>query len=241
MHHPTGSDRNQIQIISLEQMVEKHALVRVIDAFVEMLDMKTFGFKYYMLNKEGRPPFHPSAMMKIYLYGYQNGIRSCRRLEKACRTNIEVMCLVNQQCPHYKTIANFRKDNSKAFKEVFRYFVALLKDWKLIDGKTIAIDSFKIRAQNSLKNNFNERKVKRHLDYIDKKIAEYEEELNKEFDQQIKKKLEQKEHNKEKYLNIRQQLQGSGDGQLSSTDVDSWGSGFSAKQRKSRLQHSDCQ
>ncbi len=123
--------------------------------------------------------------------------------------------------PHYKTIANFRKDNSKAFKEVFRYFVALLKDWKLIDGKTIAIDSFKIRAQNSLKNNFNERKVKRHLDYIDKKIAEYEEELDKEFDHQIKKKLDQKENKKDNYLNIRQQLKDSGDGQLSSTDADS--------------------
>jgi len=221
MRHKTGFDRNQLQMLSLEQMVEKQALVRVIDAFVDMLDMEVFEFKYYSLNKEGRPPFHPSTMMKIYLYGYQNGIRTCRRLEKACRTNIEMMWLVNQQCPHYKTIANFRKDNSKAFKQVFRYFVALLKDWKLIDGKTIAIDSFKIRAQNSLKNNFNERKVKRHLDYIDKKVGEYEQQLDKEFDQQIKKKLEQKEHNKEKYLNIRQELQASQDGQLSSTDADS--------------------
>lgn len=221
MRHKTGFDRNQIQIISLEQLVEKEALVRIIDVFVDMLDLEVFGFKYYNLNKEGRPPFHPSTIMKIYLYGYQNGIRSCRRLEKACRTNIEMMWLVNQQFPHYKTIANFRKDNSKAFKEVFRYFVALLKDWKLIDGKTIAIDSFKIRAQNSLKNNFNERKVKRHLDYIDKKIAEYEQELDEEFDQQIKDKLENNEKKKENYQNIKQQLQDSGDGQLSTTDADS--------------------
>ena len=91
MHHKTGSDRNQIQMISLEQMVEKQALVRVIDAFVDMLDMEVFEFKYYKLNKEGRPPFHPSTMMKIYLYGYQNGIRTCRRLEKTCRTNIEML------------------------------------------------------------------------------------------------------------------------------------------------------
>ena len=221
MRHKTGFDRNQIQIISLEQLVEKEALVRIIDVFVDMLDLEVFGFKYYNLNKEGRPPFHPSTMMKIYLYGYQNGIRSCRRLEKACRTNIEMLWLVNQQCPHYKTIANFRKDNAKAFKEVFRYFVALLKEWKLIDGKTIAIDSFKIRAQNSLKNNFNERKVKRHLDYIDKKIADYEQELDKEFDQQIKDKLEHNEKKKGNYQNIKQQLQDSGDGQLSTTDADS--------------------
>lgn len=200
MQHKTGPDRNQIQMISLDQMVEKEALVRIIDAFVDMLELESFGFTYYKLNKEGRPPFHPATMMKIYLYGYQNGIRSCRRLEKACKANVEMMRLINQQQPHFKTIANFRKDNSKAFKEVFRYFVAILKGWDLIDGKTIAIDSFKIRAQNSLKNNFNDRKVKRHLDYIDKKIAEYEEELNKEFDQNIKDKLD---HNKEKKRTIK--------------------------------------
>ena len=124
-------------------------------------------------------------MMKLYLYGYQNTIRSCRKLEKACKTNIEVMWLINQQKPHYKTIANFRKDNAVAFKEVFRYFVALLKDWSLIGGNTIAIDSFKIRAQNSLKNNFNARKVKRHIDYIDQKILDYEMQLDQEYDQEI--------------------------------------------------------
>jgi transposase len=147
----------QLRMISLEQMVDAESLVRIIDAFIDMLDLKQFDFTYFKLNKEGRPPFHPSTMMKIYLYGYQNSIRSCRKLEKACKTNIEMMWLINEQKPHFKTIANFRKDNAKAFKKVFQYFVALLKDWNLIDGKTIAIDSFKIRAQNSLKNNFNER------------------------------------------------------------------------------------
>jgi len=96
-------------------MVEAESLVRIIDAFVDMLDLKQFDFTYFKLNKEGRPPFHPSTMMKIYLYGYQNSIRSCRKLEKACKTNIEMMWLINEQKPHFKTIANFRKDNSKAF------------------------------------------------------------------------------------------------------------------------------
>ena len=221
MDHIQGQNRNQIKMISLDQMVEKESMVRVIDAFVDMLDLERFGFSYFKLNDEGRPPFHPATMMKIYLYGYQNSIRSCRKLEKASITNIEMMWLINEQRPHYKTIANFRKDNSKAFKEVFRYFVALLKDWKLIDGKTIAIDSFKIRAQNSLKNNFNERKVQRHLDYIDKKIAEYEEELDKEFDQQTKNKLEHNKKKKENYQNINQALKDTGDGQISTTDPDS--------------------
>ncbi len=221
MHHITGKHREQIQITSLEQMVDKDSLVRVIDAFVDMLDMDQFGFTYYKLNREGRPPFHPSTMMKIYLYGYQNGIRSCRRLEKACKNNIEMMWLVHEQRPNFKTIANFRKDNSKAFKEVFRYFVALLKDWQLIDGRTIAIDSFKTRAQNSLKNNFNARKVKRHIEYIDKKIAEYEQELDTEPEPDIEDKIEYNKKKKENYQNIQNHLKETGDGQISTTDPDS--------------------
>ena len=221
MYHIQGNNRNQIRMLSLEQMVEPESMVRIIDAFVDMLDLKQFDFNYFQLNKEGRPPYHPATMMKLYLYGYQNSLRTCRKLEKSCKTNIEVMWLINEQRPHFKTIANFRKDNSKAFKEVFRYFVALLKDWKLIDGKTIAIDSFKIRAQNSLKNNFNQRKVKRHIDYIDKRIAEYEQALDEEFDENIKERLEYNHQKKENYKKVQKKLKQSGDGQISTTDTDS--------------------
>lgn len=220
MDHIQGNNRDQIRMLSLDQMVEPESMVRIIDAFVDMLDLKQFEFSYFKLNKEGRPPFHPATLMKLYLYGYQNSIRTCRKLEKACKTNIEVMWLIGEQKPHFKTIANFRKDNHKAFKKVFRYFVALLKDWKLIDGKTIAIDSFKVRAQNSLKNNFNDRKIKRHIDYIDKKIAEYENDLDQEFDQDTKDKLEHNHKKKDKYQQIGEQLKQSNDGQLSSTDPD---------------------
>ena len=211
MIHIQGNDRSQIRMISLEEMVEPKSMVRIIDAFVDMLALDQFGFSYYQLNKEGRPPYHPATLMKLYIYGYQNSIRSCRKLEKACKTNIEVMWLLSDQRPHFKTIANFRKDNSKAFKAVFRFFVALLKDWNLIDGKTIAIDSFKTRAQNSLKNNFNSRKVKRHIDYIDQKIADYEKELDKEFDQLTQEKLSHNQQKKEAYQKIDQQLKDTGD------------------------------
>lgn len=220
MEHIYGRDRTQIRMTSLEQMVDKQSLVRIIDAFVDMLDLQQFEFNYFKLNKQGRPPFHPATMMKLYLYGYQNSIRTCRKLEKACKTNIEVMWLIHEQRPHYKTIANFRKDNSKAFKAVFRHFVALLKDWKLIQGKTVAIDSFKIRAQNSLKNNFNERKIKRHINYIDKKITEYENTLEQEFDKHIKDKIEHNKQKKDNYLQISKQLNQTNDGQLSTTDAD---------------------
>lgn len=221
MRHIEGNNRNQIKMISLEQMVDNESMVRIIDAFVDMLDLEQFGFNYFKLNKEGRPPYHPSTMMKIYLYGYQNSIRSCRKLETACKRNIEMMWLVHEQKPNFKTIANFRGDNPKAFKKVFQYFVALLKEWKLIDGKTIAIDSFKIRAQNSLKNNFNARKVKRHIDYIDQRISEYEKALDKEFDNEISDKLDYNHKKKDNYLNIQNQLTQSGDGQISTTDNDS--------------------
>jgi len=221
MVHIQGNNRNQIRMLSLEQMVEQESMVRVIDAFIDMLDLEKFDFNYFKLNKEGRPPYHPSTMMKLYLYGYQNSLRTSRKLEKACKTNIEMMWLINEQRPHFKTIANFRKDNPKAFKGVFRYFVAILKDWNLIDGKTIAIDSFKIRAQNSLKNNFNQRKVKRHIDYIDKRIAQYEQALDEEFDETIKDKLDYNHQKKENYKKIQNHLKETGDGQISTTDTDS--------------------
>ena len=218
MQHKAGFNRDQIRMFSLGQLVENNAMVRVIDAFIDSLDFTEFGFNYFQLNREGRPPFHPSTMMKIYLYGYQNSIRSCRKLERACKINIEMMWLIHEQKPHYKTIANFRKNNSKAFKTVFRYFVAILKEWNLIDGSIIAIDSFKIRAQNSLKNNFNERKIKRHIKYIDNKIEEYEKALDLEDNIDIKKKIAYNQSKKRNYEKIAEQLKESGDGQISITD-----------------------
>ena len=100
MVHIQGNNRNQIRMLSLEQMVEPESMVRIIDAFVDMLELEKFDFNYFKLNKEGRPPYHPSTMMKLYLYGYQNSLRTCRKLEKACKTNIEMMWLINEQRPH---------------------------------------------------------------------------------------------------------------------------------------------
>ena len=107
MHHISGLDRDQMRMVSLGEMVDKDSMVKVIDAFVDMLDLSSYHFTYFELNQQGRPPFHPSTMLKIYFYGYQNGIRSCRQLEKACKTNIEMMWLIHEQRPHFKTIANF--------------------------------------------------------------------------------------------------------------------------------------
>lgn len=161
MDFVNGNHREQMFMFSMEQLIEKEAFVRIIDAFVDAVDFASFDFNNAKLNKTGRPPFHPSVFLKLYLYGYHNGIRSCRKLEKATKVNLEVILLINGLRPHYKTIAEFRRNNPTQLRNFFRQFILLLKSWELVDGNCIAIDSFKIRAQNSLKNNFNQKKSTR--------------------------------------------------------------------------------
>ena len=201
MEYIKGTDRQQIQLLSLEQMVDQHSFARIIDAFVDALDLSKFNFKYYetrpedRIKKQTKLPFNPADLLKLYLFGYQSGVRSCRKQEYACQANIEVMWLLKGLQPKYKTIADFRKDNKKAFRKVFRHFVSILKEWELVEGKTIGIDSFKIRAQNALKNNYNQAKIDRHQKYIDHKVAQYLEQLDqaeKEDNQQKQEELTQK-------------------------------------------------
>jgi transposase len=224
MQHIQGEERNQIQMFSLESAISPDSFVRVIDAFVDAIDLKSFGFRHVECQEEGRPPYHPAVLLKLYLYGYQNGIRTTRRLEREARLNIEVMWLLSGQKPHYHTISDFRKDYRKPFREIFRRFVYLLKTWQLIEGKAIAVDSFKIRAQNSLKNNYNEKKIERHLAYIDEKISEYQSVLDagdkEEERQEIETKIEYQNRKKEGYNALKEQLKASGQEQISLTDSD---------------------
>jgi transposase len=197
-------------MISLESSIAPDSFVRAIDAFVDAIDMKSFGFAHVECKEEGRPSFHPTVLMKLYLYGYHYGIRTSRKLEREASLNLEAMWLTSCQNPKYKTIADFRKDHAKAFRAVFRSFVGLLKKWNLIDGKTIAVDSFKIRAQNSFKNNLNQARIDRHLGYIDR------EEDRKE----LLTKIELQKQRKEGYLEAEQQLKNTGEEQVSLTDPD---------------------
>ena len=226
MDFVNGTCRDQTFITSLDLMIDQNAFVRVIDVFVDAIDLQSFDFSNATLNKAGRPPFHPAVLLKLYLYGYHNGIRSCRKLEKAAKINLEVLWLLKGLHPHYKTIANFRKDNPKQLRQVFRKFIRLLKSWKLVDGKTIAIDSFKIRAQNSLKNNFNQKKVDRHLQYIDEKIDEYLKQLKESEGvkkKEIKGKIKDQRTKRRRYEEIEQQLKDKQVDQLSTTDPDARG------------------
>ena len=225
MQHKQGENRNQMFMFTLESAVATDSIVRVVDAFVDTIDLKSFGFAHVECPEEGRPPYHPSVLLKLYLYGYHYGINTCRKLEREVKTNFEVMWLLSGLRPSYKTISDFRKNHSKAFREVFRRFVCLLREWNLIEGKTVAIDSFKIRGNNSLKNNFNEKKLQRHLEYIERQIREYEELLDKseqeEERQLAESRLKERKKKQAKYEQVKKDLEASGEEQISLTDPDS--------------------
>lgn len=223
MNFIQGFNRNQFQMISFDQFVKQDSWARIVDLFVDILPLQDLGFKDTPSN-EGRPPYHPSDLLKLYLYGYKNHLRSSRKLAHACEVNMEVIWLIKGLKPSARKIAYFRKNNPTAFKQVFRHFVVLLKDMNLIDGQTIAIDSFKIRAQNSSKNNFNQKKIDRHLDYIDSKISQYQEQLDLQDSvdkqQEINHKIEHQNSKKDNYKLLEKQLKESGETQISLTDPD---------------------
>lgn len=220
-----GFNRDQLVMMDFESNVSTDSWARVVDWFVDALPMKELGFQD-VLQTQGRPPYKASDLLKLYMYGYKNNLRSSHKLEKACKINLEVIWLMKGLRPSARKIAYFRKNNSQAFKQSFRFFVHVLKEWDLISGETIAIDSFKIRAQNSLKNNFNQKKIDRHLDYIDNKISEYEQELEENDDldniskEEIKSKITQQEQRKEEYQSIEKELKDSGQSQISTIDPD---------------------
>jgi len=220
-----GFDRNQLVMMDFEANVAHDSWARVVDWFVEALPISELGFNDVLLS-EGRPPYKASDLLKLFMYGYKNDLRSSRKLEAACKVNIEVIWLMKGLQPSARKIAYFRKDNPKAFKQAFRYFVMMLKQMDLISGETIAIDSFKIRAQNSLKNNFNQKKIDRHLEYIDSKIAEYEDSLDQDDDiegehkQKIEDKISWQKEKKKYYKAIEKELNESDQTQISKTDPD---------------------
>jgi len=158
-NHIQGISRNPLQMGSLEDKVASDNSVRFIDAFVSVLDLKKLGFTPKVLKTESRPSYRTEVFLKLYLYGYLNGIRSFRKLENVWFRNIELQWLLEVIRPNYHSIADFRKDNTKALKQLFKLFVSFLKDADLISGQTIAIDGTKCRAHNGKKSNFNQKKI----------------------------------------------------------------------------------
>ena len=144
MKHIEGISRSQLYYTSIEMNISKEHPVRVIEAFVEKLELEKLGYKLPTIKPEGRPSYEPKIFLKLYLYGYINGIRSSRRLEKECIRNIELHWLLHKLIPNYHSISDFRKHNSQALKNTFKLFVLFLKDVELIAGTTIAIDGLSI-------------------------------------------------------------------------------------------------
>ena len=220
-----GKDRNQTEIICLDQLISEDNEVRLLDLFVNSLKLSDFGFKTEFIDN-GRPAYHPSDLLKLYIYGYLNRIRSSRQLEKECKRNIEVMWLMRGLVPDHNTIANFRKNNPRAIQKVFRNTVEIAKHFELIGGTLVAGDSTKLRAQNSKKNNFNEKKIERHIAYIDARLEEYnsllsEEDNDKTNKVQIQEKIAKHQLHKAKYEEMKKVIQETGCVQISTSDPDS--------------------
>jgi transposase len=220
-----GQNRNQINLfpVSLDQSIDPENEVRIIDLFVESLSIKDYGFRTDF-QENGRPAYHPSDLLKLFIYGYLNKVRSSRDLEKECKRNIEVMWLLKFLRPDHNTIANFRRDNPKAIKKVFRTTVQIARHFDLIGGKLIAGDSTKFRAQNSKKNNFNQSKIDRHIAYIDNKLEEYTRALSENDDdtaEKVREEITKQQERKEKYREIEKQLKESGQAQISTSDPES--------------------
>jgi transposase len=220
-----GQSREQINLfpVSLDRSIDPDNEVRIIDLFVESLSIKDFGFRTDF-TENGRPAYHPTDLLKLFIYGYLNKVRSSRDLEKECGRNIEVMWLLKCLKPDHNTISNFRRDNPKAIKKVFRTTVQIARHFDLIGGKLIAGDSTKLRAQNSKKNNYNQAKIERHVAYIDKKLEEYTRALAEndgDNRQQIEDEIKKQQHRKDNYKNIEKQLKESGEPQISISDPES--------------------
>jgi len=225
MQYIKGIDRFQAVLFpqSLDEIIDADNEVRIVDLFVESIDLAQFSF-HLKSSAEGRPPYHPKDLLKLYVYGYLNSIRSSRALEKECKRNIELMWLLHGLVPDHNTISNFRRDNEKAIRKVFRHTVSIASKFDLIGGRLIAGDSTKLRAQNSKKNNFNEGKITQHLEYIEKRLDEYNEGLE-EADEENKKVIQeqiQKQHGRQdKYNGLSRQLIETGQTQVSLSDPDS--------------------
>ncbi len=220
-----GTDRKQATLfpVSLDNTIDQSNEVRIIDLFVDSLPLQDYGFSMVFV-ENGRPAYHPSDLLKLYIYGYLNKVRSSRDLEKECKRNIEVMWLLYSLQPDHNTISNFRRDNPKAIKKVFRATVQIAKHFNLIGGKLIAGDSTKLRAQNSKKNNFNSRKIDRHLAYIDNKLAEHNQQLSEADEdkkQQIEDEIKKQNQRKDKYNQLEKKIQDSGESQISTSDPES--------------------
>jgi transposase len=229
-----GMDRGQSTLFPecLEDWIVEDNPVRVIDVFVDELDLGDLGFSGVDPEATGRPSYHPSVLLKLYIYGYLNRVQSSRRLEREAGRNVEVMWLTGRLVPDHKTIADFRKDNGKAIRKVCARFVDLCREMGLLTAASVAIDGSKFKAVNNRDKNFTRGKVERRRAQLEESVARYLSQLDTADRHEPTEALARKtEHLKEKLAKLKEemaklatieaQMLASPDQQVSLTDPDS--------------------
>jgi len=227
-----GEDRSQSTLFPehLDDYIAEDNPVRVIDVFVDELDLNELGFEGMQPEVTGRPAYHPASLLKIYIYGYLNRIQSSRRLERESQRNVELIWLTGRLTPDFKTIADFRKDNGKPIRSVCREFILLCRDLKLFSEAIVAIDGSKFKAVNNRDKNFTDRKLKARMQQLEDSIARYMTELDRADREpalvtearveHIKEKVETVKKQMRELKQIGKQMAQAPDGQISLTDPD---------------------
>ena len=232
MSYIEGESREQRVLFPevLDDYISEDNLVRFIDAFVDGLEMEELGFDRTAPKETGRPPYDPRDLLKLYIYGYLNRVRTGRTLERECQRNVELMWLMRKLRPDFKTITDFRKDNRKAFRGVFRQFVLLCKGLGLVGGELVALDGSKFKAVNSGQRNFSQKKLEERLKKIDEKVERYLDEMDRGDEEgkdteisaaELKQKIEKLKERKGRYKELLKELGASGQSQVSLTDPES--------------------
>ena len=175
-----GTSRGEVQFLPpcLDDYVGPDCAARFIEAFVEGLDFGTLGFRHAQPAETGRPPYHPGDLLRLYLYGYLNRIRSSRRLEAEAKRNLELIWLLRGLRPDFKTIADFRKDNRQAFKPLFKQFNLLCRKLELFGAELVAVDGSKFKASNNSRRHYTREQLQELIERIDSRIEEYLKDLD---------------------------------------------------------------
>jgi len=227
-----GENRSQSTLFpeSLDDYIAEDNPVRVVDVFVDELELKQLGFEGAEPEATGRPAYHPATLLKIYIYGYLNRIQSSRRLERETQRNVELIWLTGRLSPDFKTIADFRKDNGPAIRRVCREFVVLCQGLKLFSEAIVAIDGSKFKAVNNRDKNFTERKLQARMQQLEESVARYLADLDRADRDPSVVTEARVEHLQQKVATVREQMQRlkqigerlteSTDGQVSLTDPD---------------------
>ena len=236
-----GQDRSQTTLFpeSLDEYITEDNPVRVVDVFVDELDLKELGFDGAEPEATGRPAYHPATLLKIYIYGYLNRIQSSRRLEREAQRNVELIWLTGRLAPDFKTIADFRKDNGPAIQRVCREFVLLCRNLNLFSDALVAIDGSKFKAVNGRDRNFTQHKLKARMQQLEGSIARYLADLDRADRNPSSVTEARVEHLKEKVKTVKAQMRRlkqlgkqmgqAPDGQISLTDPDARSMATSAR------------